>query len=188
MREHAVFDDENLCFTLHSSPFPNVPAGGVYSFNKENDGLGVPYRPDSDLGEKVIEAGQQLATDFAEVRFNISDSPVRIVDLEKLKGKSGYLLLNRLSLESLDRQEFLLFSCVDENGTAIEHEVAEKLFRVLGISVPADSVPENLNEKLTANSAQFAKATTEATATKPPRFPCLLIGTRRGRKTPMKPL
>lgn len=166
LREHAAFDDEKLCFALRSSPFPGVPAGSVYSFNKENDTLGIPYRPNSELGEKVIEAGKRLATDFAEVRFNISDSPVRIVDLEKLKGKSGYLLLNRLSLESLDRQEFLLFSCVDDNGAAIEHEIAEKLFRVLGARVPADAVPAELSEKLAANSAQFAKATTEATATK----------------------
>lgn len=166
LREHAVFDDEKRCFKLNASPFPGVPAGGVYSFNKDDDTLGIPYRPNSELGEQVIEAGKRLATDFAEVQFNVSESPVRFVDLEKLKGKSGYLLLNRLSLESLDRQEFLLFSCVDESGAAIEHEVAEKLFRVLGVGVPADSVPENLSEKLAANSAQFAKATVEKIATK----------------------
>lgn len=166
LREHAVFNDEKLCFELKSSPFPDIPAGGIYSFNKTEESLGIPYRPNSLLGEKILEVGKNLATDYAEIRFNISDSPVRIVDVEKLKGKSGYLLLNRLCIEGLNRQEFLLFSCVDENGTAIEHEVAEKLFRVLGISVPAENVPENLNEKLIANSAQFAKATTEKNAIK----------------------
>ena len=166
LREHAVFDDEKLCFRLKSSPFPDVPAGGIYSFNKQEDSHGIPFRPNSILGEKILEAGKNLTTDYAEVRFDISASPVRIADVENLKGKSGFLLLNRLCLESLNRQEFLLFSCVDDNGTAIEHEVSEKLFRVLGSRVPAEDLPENLNEKLVANSQQFAKATSEKNAIK----------------------
>ena len=164
LREHAVFDDEKLCFELKSSPFPDIPAGVIYSFNKQDETLGVPYRPNSALGEKILEVGKNLATDYAEVRFDISASPVRISDIEKLKGKSGYLLLNRLCLESLDRREFLLFSAVADDGNVVEHEVAEKLFRVLGFDVPAENLPENFAKKLSDNAAQFAKATTEETA------------------------
>ena len=79
--------------------------------------------------------------------------------LEKLKGRSGYLLLNRLSLKSLDAEDFLLFSAVTDDGAALDHETASRLFALAGVAVPADVLPPPLAEKLAANAAQFAKAT-----------------------------
>ncbi len=158
LRERAEFDDATLSFTLREPPFPGIEPG-LYTFSKKEGAAGTPYRPNSPLGECVVEAAKALPTPFAEVDFDVSRHPTRIAVLEQLKGRSGFLLLNRLSLESLDAEDFLLFSAVTDDGAALDHETASRLFALSGGAVPADALPPPIAEKLAANAAQFAKAT-----------------------------
>lgn len=158
LRERAEFDDATLSFTLREPPFPGIEPG-LYTFSKKEDAAGTPYRPNSPLGECVIETAKALPTPFAEVDFDVSHHPTRITVLEQLKGRSGFLLLNRLSLKSLDAEDFLLFSAVTDDGAALDKEIAKLLFALAGVAVPADALPPPIAEKLAANAAQFAKAT-----------------------------
>jgi hypothetical protein len=46
----------------------------------------------------------------AEVVFDITDHQARLHVVEALRSKSGYLTLDRLTVESYEREEYLLFS------------------------------------------------------------------------------
>jgi len=65
------------------------------------------------------------------VVFDISNHPVRIAAVEKLKGKSGLLHLERLIIDSFDREEYLLFSAIDNNGNSLDQESCDKLFHCM---------------------------------------------------------
>ena len=57
-----------------------------------------------------------LATPPARIVFDVTHHPTRIHVVEALRGKSGFLTLTRLVVESYEREEYLLFSGFDDDG------------------------------------------------------------------------
>jgi Fe2+ transport system protein B len=57
--------------------------------------------------------------------------------VEALKGKSGILTLERLSITSFDTEEHLLFSALTDNGETLDQEQCEKLFQCGAEVLPA---------------------------------------------------
>lgn len=158
--DRARFYPESKSFHLLQSPIPEA-AVGRYSYDrKEQDNELLPYRPNSPLGEWVLEEAKKLDTPLADLTFDISSYHGKISVIEQLKGQSGYLRLDRLILKSLDAQEFLLFSALTDNGTVVDAETIAKLFDIYATDTPAiTELPELLSSRLSANADQYAKAT-----------------------------
>jgi len=168
LRNHATFDDASLSFVLKTSPFPQIAVPAKFSF-KKNAALPpdvIPYRPNSELGELVVSAALVAETPTAELRFDLRGNATRIPVLEKLKGKSGFLRLDKLSLEGLDASEFLLFSAVDKNNASLEAETTERLFELAGTVLPADAFPSEISKKLAENLSLSADSTAQEFDTK----------------------
>lgn len=141
----AEFNDDKLSFRLLDSPFSDVEEGTYFLRPKMDirkkdvpdrvvnalDG-GIIYRMNSKLGEWCIEQARTLETPCREVTFNLSSYPAKISVLQKLKGKSGYMLLNRLTINSLDKEEFLLFTGFTDEGKFIPHDVLAQFFKLSG--------------------------------------------------------
>ena len=79
--------------------------------------------------------------------------------VEALRGRRGYLTLSRLTVDSYDREEYLLFSGFADDGAALDQETMEKLFLCGGRVVGADSTPEPQTQRLAGESERHAKAT-----------------------------
>ncbi|HQU80311.1 MAG TPA: hypothetical protein PLU47_12705 [Azonexus sp.] len=125
LQAQAQFDDAALAFDLAKPPTKNIPAGRYHLISKsapdsvaksEADFGAFLYRLSHPLGEYVIDHAKALETPTAKVVFNISRHPTRLHLIESLRGKHGYLVLNRLAIESYEREEHLLFSALDEQG------------------------------------------------------------------------
>ena len=69
-------------------------------------------------------------------------------------------MLSRLVIQSLDVQDYLLFSGHTDDGKQIEHEVIEQLFKLDGKLVDDLTMPEEVSTRLTNDSNQFASAMT----------------------------
>jgi hypothetical protein len=126
------------------------------------------------LGEYVIETGQNAPTPVAQVDIEISRRPTHIAQVEALKGKAGWIVLQRLAVESFDREEYLLFSGFVENGGALDQETCQKLFLCDGrVRGPVEEsaaasqrltgdaerhVRATLNKSLEQNNRHFAEA------------------------------
>jgi hypothetical protein len=61
---------------------------------------------------------------------------VKISDVQLLKGKKGYLRLSKLTIESFEKSEHLLWVGFTEQGDLIEQEQCEKLFHCQANVVP----------------------------------------------------
>jgi hypothetical protein len=164
----AHFNEYDLSFDLEKSPSDNTEAGRYYLISKSKpaseDDLGQGrnrflYRLSHPLGEHVLHAGKTLQTPLAHVIFNVSNHPARLHVVEELKGKSGYLSLTRLGIESYEREEYLLFSGFDSNGTSLDQETMEKLFACAGRVESDDFLALNIRERLNAEGKRHAKAT-----------------------------
>lgn len=167
LNKSAQFFDESLSFKLTTSPDPNINLGNYHLITKEHRMQDNPlethdsylYRPSHPLGEYVIEMAKRLETPSAAVSFDISHHSTHIHAVEQLKGKSGYLILNKLTIESFEQEEYLLFSGFDQEGNTIDQETCEKLFSCAGVTGQIISLPKHIEERLYAEANRHAQAT-----------------------------
>lgn len=164
--DKAQFYPNSKSFQLLHSPTDNIPIGKYSYDRKAQNNDCIPYRPNSPLGEWVLAEAKKLDTPYAEVTFNISSYQGKISVVEQMKGKSGYLLLERLSLKSLEAQEFLLFSALTDDDTVVDADTIAKLFDIAASSADAPVMPDTFRSRLMANASQYANATANEVAEK----------------------
>ena len=157
----ARFDDDRLAFDLLSTPVDGVRPGRYHLISKAH--LNVTgeflYRLSHPLGEHVVQSGKACPAPVAEVAFDITGHPARISVVEGLKGRSGWLILRRLVIDSFEREEHLLFSAFDDAGHALDQETCEKLFHCDGDVRGACIAPPDAEERLTQEAGRHTKAT-----------------------------
>lgn len=161
LHDCAQFNDDDATFSLAHSPLPDVPVGQYHLISK-NDGH-VPgvflYRLSHPLGEYVIDTAKHYDVPAADVSFDISAHGTRISVVEALKGQSGWLTLQRLIVDSLSREEYLLFSGFSDDGKSLDQEVCEKLFVCDGSAATASAPGISLSERLSREAEQHVRAT-----------------------------
>jgi superfamily II DNA/RNA helicase len=168
LEDRARFDDKVLAFDLDRPPREDIGVGRYHLISKshpraDEDGSeghnSFLYRLSHPLGEFVVNKGKGLATPPAQVVFDVTNHPTRLHVIESLRGKSGFLTLTRLAVDSYEREEYLLFSGFDENGVSLDHETMEKLFACEGLVKGSDSLPESPRQRLAAEAERHGKAT-----------------------------
>ncbi len=168
----ARFDDAALAFDLDRPPRPEIAIGRYHLISKSHpksaQGAGEVggeergqflYRLSHPLGEHVVESAKAIPTPSARIVFDVSHHSARVHMVEALRGKSGFLTLTRLVVESYEREEYLLFSGFDDAGAALDQETMEKLFGCSGQSHGEEAIPATVRQRLEAEAERHAKAT-----------------------------
>jgi len=175
LKDRAQLDDAALVFYLSKPPVKDIAAGCYHLISKATPGADNPqisetaeglqaeygtflYRLSHPLGEFVIDHAKHLETPAAHILFNVSQHPARLHTVEKLRGRQGYLALNTLAIESYEREEYLLFSALDDQGQPLDQETCEKLFHCDGEISGQTDIPDMIAERLTAESQRHIKA------------------------------
>lgn len=167
----AEFDEQELCFHLRHVPRPDI-LPGTYVLNRKRDtrvqeageladaedGWNL-YRLNHPLGEYCIAQGKGLITEPAHVEFDLSGYDARLSGLDPYQGCSGWLVLNRLTIESLEREEYLLFSGFTDQGESLDHDVLDQFFRLDGRVIEETTPTKTCAKRLLADAGQFAQAT-----------------------------
>lgn len=161
LNANADFDDEDLSFRLNNSPSSDVSTGLYRMISKTQQNLPGEYlyRLSHPLGEHVIKSAKDGDCPPVEIVFDISGHATRILMIEKLSGKSGWLSLQHLHVESFEFDEYLLFSGKDDDGNNIDQETCEKLFNCSAISVTPVEIPKNIEQRLQLDKDRHAQAT-----------------------------
>ncbi len=164
----ARFDDDLLAFDLARPPRDDITAGRYHLISKshpraDEDGgeerSVFLYRLSHPLGEHVLDGAKALETPPARIVFDVTHHPTRVHVIEALRGKSGYLTLTRLAIDSYEREEHLLFSGFDETGNSLDQETMEKLFGCAGRTDGGDPLSDAVTQRLAAEAERHAKAT-----------------------------
>ncbi len=159
---NADFNDTELRFRLKDAPAVNVRPGQYKLISKEHTNVegDFLYRLSHPLGEYVINQGLSLEPAPAEISFDVSRHPVKLSQVQALKGRSGWLTLERLVIETCDTEEYLLFSGFESKGNALTQEELEKLFQCRGEHMGGIEVPADILERLDAETNRHAKGIT----------------------------
>ncbi|UKI42720.1 MAG: hypothetical protein L6V95_07635 [Candidatus Melainabacteria bacterium] len=117
------------------------------------------YRMSHPLGEFVIEQALNADTPNAKIVFDITNYSKKLSIIEKLKGKSGYLVLNKLSIKSFEEADYLLFNAFCTDETQLDQETCEKLFKLSATSVSNIEIPINIDKQLDSDSQRHIAST-----------------------------
>ncbi|MBK6958062.1 MAG: DEAD/DEAH box helicase family protein [Nitrosomonas sp.] len=176
LHEQANFDHSTLTFDLARPPIQDVAAGRYHLISKNAPKADKLYTTETTenlhvelgtflycfsypLGEYVIDQAKTLDTPPARIVFNVSQHPTRLHLVEALRGKYGYLTLTLLAIESFEREEYLLFSAIDDQGASLEQETCEKLFNCMTENQGAINIPKSIAQRLTAEVQRHSKST-----------------------------
>jgi hypothetical protein len=172
LQGRAKFDDQALFFHLSDPPIASVRPGTYHLISKERENVSGEflYRLGHPLGEHVIEAGKSCPAPVSKVVFDYSGHPARISVVDDLKGKSGWLVLQRLAIDSFEREEHLLFSAFDDDGKPLAQETCEKLFNCRGKVDGELPVAEAARQRLAADADRHARATINMSLERNGRF------------------
>jgi hypothetical protein len=176
LKDKVWFDNERLSFDL-KPPRPaglpsEVPTGRYHLISRNqpadpnslavNDPSldGHTYRLSHPLGEWVVLSAKQADTPVQRLVFDTQKNEARITVVDQLRGQSGVLTLQKLTVNSFEKQEYLLFSAMTDQGKSLDQETCEKL---IDASASADSNLEQLtdviNHRLQAEAKRHADAT-----------------------------
>ena len=160
LRELASFNDDDLSFDLKKSPYHGA-ATGIYhliSKDKENIAGRYLYRLSHPLGEHVIDTAIKQDLPVQSLHFDITNHPAKISVIEALKGKSGWLKLGKMTIDSLERHEELVFTSYTDDGAPLDHETCQKIFNC-GATITGDAyIPEAAGRKIGAEEKQRQSA------------------------------
>jgi ERCC4-related helicase len=134
---NASFDDAALRFELRSVPYGAAGIQeGAYALTKD-PGKAHRYRIGHPLAQAIIASagGRKLPT--ATLRFAYSEWDAKAASLEPFVGKSGTLLVTKLSVSGADAQDHVILSAVTDEGEEVPETAMRRLFEVGAVQGPS---------------------------------------------------
>lgn len=131
LQNEAVFDENSYSFKLNSgSDFD-----GNYFISTDRDaknGLSIsnnaqPLRVGSPLVQNIIDNYVEPELACREVVFDYSNYEGKTSLLEQLVGKSGFMRVEKISIDSFEQEDHLLLSCFTEDGDNVYSDVIERM-------------------------------------------------------------
>jgi ERCC4-related helicase len=160
----ALFDGKNASFDLLSNPFPDqqIPLGR-YKIKPASEDAHI-YRLGHPLAQQIVTTAQEAELPFSHLTFDYSNCPLQVSILKDLVGQSGQLCLTKLTIESAETQDHLIWSAKMDNGTELDAEQCSRLFSIPA-SVSNSSSPQvDLSEQTEASAQEILTQIAEQNA------------------------
>lgn len=126
----------------------------------------IPYRRRSELASYMLKNLCESESGISEVTLDYTNSPVHVTLIEKLKGLSGWLTVDKLSIESFEQEDYFLYAAVTDSGEVIYPDIAEKMLSLNGtdsaleVELSAETV-HVLEDQITAQLADYTQHNAE---------------------------
>lgn len=139
LSEHGVFNDNDYSFYLKNEP------NKFYKFSSRNDEGGfIDYNMNTPLGIKVIDLASKINEKRGVVNFDITNYPFNLTQVKNLKGKSGIISVNKLSIKSFEDEEYIVINGVLDDGKRLDDDLCKKIFRLNSFDVDYELNSNNL--------------------------------------------
>jgi adenine-specific DNA-methyltransferase len=103
------------------------------------------FRADHPLAVKLLKRAKGRELGIAEVTFDYAAHGSKIAALETFRGSSGWLELSKLTVQSFESEEFLVFAAATDDNTRLDSDLCYKLLnlpsRITSQSHPTPSGP-----------------------------------------------
>ncbi len=161
----ATFDDQSFSLHLPQSPTPSAPVGRyrlISAARSDADYAATEaylLRLSSPLGQWLLERAKGRPLEPQIVRFDLTGHPFKISMLQPLVGRTGWLRLDKLTLDGENREEFLLLTGATDGGENLDQEQLQKLMDLSGCAGGPCAVPTEIVARLAADAERLTQAT-----------------------------
>lgn len=165
LKDYAEFNDNKKYFMLNKNPFPELEINaGSYRLGKNTEDTNT-YRVGHPLAQKILKIGKEKNLPVKELIFDYTNNKTtKISILEELVGKSGWLILKNITVDSFEKEDYLIFAGYLDNGEIIDCEQCEKLF-LLGVKsineIYATADINKLNKHINTKKSEFMEKITQ---------------------------
>ena len=141
LQEQATFDETSMTFQLNSSPDSSIPAG-LYTL-KRTDNRGHHYRIQHPLAESVLNLAAERSLTPAKLIFDYTNTRRNIAVLEPLIGCQGMLTARKLTVTTLEAEDYILLAAITDEGQELESEQARRLFNLPANVQPVEPLTDD---------------------------------------------
>lgn len=135
LRGKASFDGQEAAFVYRGDLGPR----GLYHLDwrtAEQRG-GIFFRPDHPLAAAIIERAAERDLPRATLHLDLDAYGVNVAALAPLRGQSGWLHAEKLVLQALEPEEFVVFAGMTDDGEPLGADAAARLLNLPVAREPA---------------------------------------------------
>ena len=149
LRDYTEFIS-NYAFILNEHPFTGDIPTGLYELPRRS-GEAHLYRLNHPLALMVLNQAKERELHPVEIEFDLSAYEGKIAILESLKGRTGFMRIELLTVESdFQKEEYILYCGIDDENNPIEEDAICRMFSLPGtvISDYIDDTDNNILSEL----------------------------------------
>ena len=170
LEPYADFIRGDHSFTLRENPFPEEKIhSGPYKVGKNIEDANI-YRIGHPLAQRIINSCKSRDLPLQQLTFNYSDTVKKISILDSLTGKSGWLSLTTLTIDSFETEDHILFCGITDDGRELDIEQGQRLFSLTASAnsfteKTPDNVSDNINKMIHRLETDILQLNAEHNAT-----------------------
>ena len=127
----AIFDEEHHQFMLENGSRYD----GIYRLTSERESKSElvlpykvqPFRIGHPLAQKILNTYKEAQLPVEAVEFSYSGNEGKTALLEKIVGQSGWMKVQKVSIDSFEQEDHLLIACYTDAGEDVFPEIAERM-------------------------------------------------------------
>lgn len=123
-----------------------------------------PLRVGSPLAQTIIGEYKSIDAPCQEITFDYSNSEGKTALLEELVGKSGWMRVDKISIDSFEQEDHFLISCYTDDGVGIYPDIAERMLLLPAKDGTIVTAPELIAGKLAECIGMLRGTVTEQSA------------------------
>ncbi len=127
----------------------------------------IAFRRGSFLAQSMLETLMNADVEPMEVTLDYSNSGTNVALIKELFGKSGWLTVDKLTIDSFEREDFFLYACVTDAGKHVYADIAEKILQLPNIGTQpiatelSEATASMLADQITVQRAEITTANAE---------------------------
>ncbi len=154
----AIFNEDIFTIKLFETPAPDIPLW-TYTIDKALTTNYYFHRPEWPLWRYLIDKAKNFQLNPWEITFYPDEYHSKVIHLKKKKWLSWWLRVDKLYIDSFSHEEYLLLTCIDDNGEILDPEIASKLLLMPAEKNEGITVPDNKDKDLEEGYKKLYEAT-----------------------------
>lgn len=137
--DRCEFNEADRSFVIDRSDcYPTLPGPDTRIFGRHilipakdkrkpiPDGS-IAFRRGSLLAQSMLDTLMNSAVEPTEITLDYTNSNINVALIKQLVGKSGWLTVNKLTIDSFEKEDFFLYACVTDDAKHVFADIAEKI-------------------------------------------------------------
>ena len=146
LRGKAEFNQNEYSFKLISGEYAGEKFTLAKGTAKADDVQ--PLRMGHPLAKEIISSYKANELESGFVEFHYSETEGKMKLLDELVGTEGYMLVEKISIDSFEQEDHLVITCLKQDGSYVYSDIAERMLNLPAELIGKEAIDNGIQEKL----------------------------------------